>query len=592
MADPRLILCGGLRVADTPRGWRQPDRLTLEIGTGEDVHLAVAQLTERMRAGVPGVSMDLLEIAAYVFAADQALTRGGVVKFDYGDSWRRKLRFVIPVRCLAVWQRPAIQLALVAALEFLTDDEFEFEFRQATDPAMPEQYLVDCVAPSGTEFQEVILFSGGLDSLCGAVEQLLVKGHRGVLVSHRSSSRVFGRQQALFNTLHQLATEKSRPLPLHVNVTVNKGKDHNRDFNQRSRSFVFASIAAVVARQIGLPRIQFYENGCTSLNLPVSPELIGARASRTTHPQTLALFGELFSLLFDVPFQVQSPYQLCTKSEILGRLREQGHADLCKLTCSCGTVWGAQEDRPHCGHCSQCVERRVSVLAAGLTDEQDPPGRYASDPLTGERDGPGLTFAERYVGTAREVEKIASARAFAIRYPEVNAAIPYVGGNAAEAAGSIHDLCRRNAADACRAIRGVMNANIERLFQQEIPARSLIGVTLGRTVAPGKPTPSKPSCDSGFVVDRDKFEVRWNGRHCPLGKTLEFELLEHLNLERDKYVTTQQIADQVWKRDSTTNNSIQRVVSSIRRQLLAAEFVGVGIDGDEDGHYRLVVPDC
>src|SRR4029077_18177 len=127
------------------------------------------QLTAQMRAGVGDVATDLLEVAAYVYAADQAVTRGGTVVVDYGDSWRRRFRFEIPVRCPDVWNRPEVQEALTSALGFLIDDEYEFGFHRATDPVRGESYLFDAVAPDGSEFQEVVLFSGGLDSLCGAV---------------------------------------------------------------------------------------------------------------------------------------------------------------------------------------------------------------------------------------------------------------------------------------------------------------------------------------------------------------------------------------------------------------------------------------
>ncbi len=506
MAEPHLMLCGGLRHAAIPPGWRRLARTTLQIGDSDNVHLRVVQLTQRMITSVSDLAMDLLEIAAYVFAADQALGRGGTVQIDYGKAWRRRLRFLIPVRCLERWQDPGVQIALRAALEFLTDDEYEFSFRQAPNPARPESCLFDAIEPDGTEFQEVMLFSGGLDSLCGAVEEVLIHEHRVVLVSHHSANQVWGRQQELFGAI-RAKVKRRRSRPLHVGVTINKGEELNHEFTQRSRSFVFASVAAVVARQVGLGRIRFYENGCTSLNLPVSPELVGARASRTTHPQSLARFGRLFSLLFDGTFEVQNPYQVKTKAEMLRQLHARGHADLCRLTCSCGHVWGQPEATPHCGRCSQCVERRISVLAAGLTDLEDPLTRYVSDPITGERAGPDLTFIERYIGCAREITQIGSPRALAIRFPEVNEAIPYLGlGSSDEAARFVHDLSRRNAAGISDAVCTALAINAGRLFHQQIPARSLLRVAMGQTAPPPITAvqAANPVVESGLVVDRSR----------------------------------------------------------------------------------------
>lgn len=586
--EPHTVLCGGLRPADAPGGWRRGCRTSLEIGAGEDVHLRVEQLTSGMKAGVTDVAMDLLEVASYVFAADQALTRGGTSEFDYGDAWRRRLRFLIPVRCAGLWRSPEVSRALAAALGFLTDDEYEFEFRTATDPARPGSCLFDCVTPDGTEFDEVSLFSGGLDSLCGAVEGAVVGGRRVVLVSHRSATRVWARQRELFEAVRGRVADPS-VTPLHVGVTVNKGEELYREFTQRSRSFVFASVAAVVARQVGLPRVRFYENGYTSLNLPVSPELIGARASRTTHPQSLGRFGRLFSLLFDVPFEVQNPYQVYTKSEMLERLRGWGHADLCRLTCSCGHVWGRPEAQPHCGVCSQCVERRIAVLAANLTDADDPPDRYERNPITGERAGPDLTFAERFYGSAREVERLTTPHAFAVRYPEVNEAVPYLGCPVDEAVRLVHDLGRRNADAVLRAVGSATAANSDALVRQGIPACSLLGVALGRAEPRREPAVAAQP-EKGLVVDRSTFRVRFDGVPCDLGNTREFQFVERLARARGTYLSIAVLGADVWEDAAVAKNTVQAVACNVRRKFRDCGLPRDLIDGSQKGHYGLKVP--
>jgi hypothetical protein len=72
-------------------------------------------------------------------------------------------------------------------------------------------------------------------------------------------------------------------------------EDLNREYTQRSRSFLYAALGATVAAMVGRDRIRFYENGVVSLNLPVSAQAIGARATRTTHPRVLNGFAELFT---------------------------------------------------------------------------------------------------------------------------------------------------------------------------------------------------------------------------------------------------------------------------------------------------------
>ena len=372
MADTRLILCGGVGPGRRVRGDDRPLRLTIGRGP-RDVRMRRGQFSNDMRAALTPLSADLLEVAAYVYVADQALTRGGTKSFDYGDRWHRRLHFRVPVRRPEVWSRADVRAELTELLRFLIDDdEFEFEFLPAAAPAGLDRFVFDDAAPEeGARFDEVALFSGGLDSLCGAVEEVLGGQRRVLLYSHRPENRIFARQRGLVDAIRARLGDP-RLAPHHFAAMVNKGKPHNCDFMQRSRSFLFGAMAAVAARMFGLRRIRFYENGITSLNLPISPQVIGGRASRTTHPQTLFRLARLLSLLFDTEFAVENPYQWFTKPEILQRLAGLRHANLCAATSSCIHTWTRSGHHPHCGRCSQCVDRRVSVLAAGLGDAADP----------------------------------------------------------------------------------------------------------------------------------------------------------------------------------------------------------------------------
>ena len=106
MADPHVILCGGATLTSRKQLWREAPVVPLTIGeeTG-DVHLHIEHLKKRMCAGVSGVVTDLLEIASFVYAADQAVSRGGLREFEYGSRWRRHFRFEIPVRCPSTLRR-------------------------------------------------------------------------------------------------------------------------------------------------------------------------------------------------------------------------------------------------------------------------------------------------------------------------------------------------------------------------------------------------------------------------------------------------------------------------------------------------------
>jgi len=551
-----------------------------------------------MRAGLTPLGADLIELCSYVYVADQTVTRGGVKSFDYADRWRRKLHFRVPVRCPDIWNRLAVRDAVRDLLQFLTDDEYEFEFLPADSSTGLERFLLDEVPPEeGAEFEEVVLFSGGLDSLCGAVDEVLAGQRRVLLFSHRPENRVFARQRNLCNAIRS-RLPNPKATPYHFAATVNKGKKLNRDFTQRSRSFLFASMAAVVARLFGLRRIRFYENGVTSLNLPISPQMIGGRTSRTTHPQTLRRFARLFSLLFDTDFAVENPYQWSTKPEILQRLAILRHSDLCAATSSCVHTWTRTEQYPHCGLCSQCVDRRISVLAAGLSESDDPNRRYECDVITGERTGLDLAFVERYVGSAFDTNRLGTAREFAARYPEIAHLVPYTGLQSDETVRKTFDLYRRHAVEVSRVVQAAIAARSETVMHQTYPSCSLLGAVVGRASRNRPAIPDAASAGGstaarvalGFIVDSNTFEVKLGAGRCFLGNTNEFHLLARLLKARGHYLSVQTLRTEVWNDENTEKNTIQKTVSNLRRKLHNAEIKQVTIDGSQRDHYRLIGP--
>jgi hypothetical protein len=59
---------------------------------------------------------------------------------------------------------------------------------------------------------------------------------------------------------------------------------------------------------------------------------------------------------------------------------------------------------PHCGHCSQCIDRRFAVLAAGQENE-DPAEAYKVELFTDERPpGPDREMSLAYVRSARLIQ--------------------------------------------------------------------------------------------------------------------------------------------------------------------------------------------
>jgi 7-cyano-7-deazaguanine synthase in queuosine biosynthesis len=476
----------------------------------------------------------------------------------------------------------------------MDDHDFEFRFRRLADAPSLDTYLFDDVDPSGhVDWEEVILFSGGLDSLGGAVQEVLQGQRKVVLVGHNPVSKVVSRQRELAEAIGNLVGDRRRPL--HVPVNINKGKTLGREFTQRSRSFLFMAIAAPVAQLFGRKRIRFYENGVTSLNLPISLHIIGGRASRTTHPRVLRAFERLLTLLADKPFEVENPFHWMTKADILRQIKSASHAGLCATAVSCGHTIERTVAHPHCGLCSQCVDRRLCALAAGLNDAEDPPGGYASDVLTGSRNGADLALVERYYGTALLIDGMTDPAAFVTEYPAVNDAIRHLGLPSSEAARKVYDLARRHASDVCGVLSRTVSKRADEVVRLAFPANSLLGIASGRSPRRERESRSTfPANGSGeaahrLVLDSERFEARMGSCACFLGKTMEFALLDRLNRRPSLFVSYDQLREDVWEDIETEKNTIQRTVSNLRRKLKGAGLTSVVIDGEQEGHYRLVL---
>ncbi len=398
-----------------------------------------------MARNVPDILTDLLDVAVYVFAADQGTRRGGAR--DTGEKWRRNFRFHIPVRAPHVWSRTPVVEALTDVLSILSEDTFEFVFTRLEQPP-PVQLYFDHL---GADFRvdEVMLFSGGLDSLAGAIQEAILGGRSVALVSHDSASKRKPQIEALAKEVAQRAgTTTVR----HIPVWATKSEEVGGEYTQRTRSFLYAALAAAVSAMMGKDRIRFYENGVTSMNLPIAPQVVGSRATRTTHPQSIRGFGRLFSTLLDRPFVVENPFVWKTKTDVVRLIKESGHGILAARSVSCSRTFEATRLHNHCGRCSQCIDRRFAMLAAGLTDAEDPPEMYKADLLIGERPmGETRTMAESFLQRASKLRTVHELD-FLAEYPEATRSIRHVGLDSDEAARRIIALHRRHGEDVFAAL--------------------------------------------------------------------------------------------------------------------------------------------
>lgn len=359
----------------------QPDRqFSVRVnGTDANFEIKAERIEATFSRNMDRRLFDLIDIAGCIFAADSRVSRGSNLRPDFGKGWRRKMGFRFAVREPEFWNRQEIKSALQDAVLFMSDDRLNLEFVEAENLPIV-QPMFDFGSERTFQADDVILFSGGLDSLAGAYERLATAPGNVILLSHISANKRIAYAKNLVDRLK--ATFPGRIL--WVPVTAHLKGVEARETTQRTRSLLFACLGFVTAKLSGARRLHFYENGIVSANLPIASQVIGTMASRTTHPQTIHCLAALLDAIAPGEIELDNPYSGFTKAEVAKRLADLGGADLIRDSVSCSHVRLQTILHPHCGACSQCLDRRFGILAAGLS-RHDPSEGYEINVLVDPR---------------------------------------------------------------------------------------------------------------------------------------------------------------------------------------------------------------
>ena len=372
---PVLVLCNGATNPDESSFGR--DAMVLDYlgmdGSLANIRLGLPDFVRDV-FHLPDRALDLLELAAFVYCADRMNFRGPKDAVEY-HAWARSFHFVVKVRDHDFWARSEVSACLSQALEFMTGDRaYRFSFQPGH--STPRTGLFDDeefeIGDSGE--LTVALFSGGLDSLAGALNRLENSNDRVCLVSHQSQPGTIKTQQRLASALKDLYPGRT----FHYRFRCHLKGMRAVEESQRSRAFLYTSIAFAIAQAFGQDGFTVYENGITGMNFPRRSDLTSARASRTTHPRTICHLNELFSLLFEGSTRIHLPFLWKTKTDVLSLLKESPHSSLIPSAVSCSKTFQNLGQATHCGGCSQCVDRRFAAYASKM-DDIDDSGVYATD---------------------------------------------------------------------------------------------------------------------------------------------------------------------------------------------------------------------
>jgi 7-cyano-7-deazaguanine synthase in queuosine biosynthesis len=290
---------------------------------------------------------DLLLVGASIFAADRCLERGPLQHAE------RSIELSIPVVNAATLLPLAGNIERV--LRKLSHDSWRVEFRHIG--GQPEQGFSTPNKPGRT-----LLFSGGLDSFAAGYE--FSRSAPLQLVSHVTRNQQTRIAQDLLYRelgdagcnchLHRFFVSSRSAAPA-------ENIQHDIENSQRTRSFLFLILGALVARRSGHRELlMLAENGQMAIHLALNPARVGPYSTYTAHPDVLALTQTILQASLQFPLTIQNPYWDLTKAEVVSRVVNDLPGALPSST-SCWRNTRLPENASHCGECIPCIVRRVAI---------------------------------------------------------------------------------------------------------------------------------------------------------------------------------------------------------------------------------------
>jgi 7-cyano-7-deazaguanine synthase in queuosine biosynthesis len=317
--------------------------------------------------GLPGQAVTAFLLAALgVWAADKLLPRRASP-----DAWTRQITLNLPVS--PGWLPLAPRLSRL--LNFLTGDDWTLKLREARLDLGLKGEWPHAWCPDG-----VMLFSGGLDSLMGALDRLEA-GQRLLLVSHYDFGQLASIQQSLAAALlGHYGPDRVHHLGLRVQFP------QAPELSMRSRSLLYLALGLAAAASFGAATpLIIPENGWISLNPPLTTNRLGSCSTRTTHPYFLEQLTGLWQEVGLVNPLV-NPYKNLTKGEMVRGCRNRdllGQLFGKSVSCARPVVSRWQGDKAgSCGYCYPCLMRRAALHTLGWDRGEDYRRDVVAEPET------------------------------------------------------------------------------------------------------------------------------------------------------------------------------------------------------------------
>lgn len=350
-------------------------------------------------------AFDFLVLSVIVYNVDRLLSRYR----HSDDGWKRDITLEgVPARNAD--RMNAAATLYESSISFLTGDKWTIHFSQQ----QPYDYNPPTnITYNRNEFSKVALFSGGLDSLIGFIDDAysLNACEKILLISHVEQGKEGADQNSILKICHERAIYNGKYARIKSGVSLDRFSYVNKEPSEstfRSRSLLFFAMGIYCAHSIS-DQMQMIvpENGTISINIPLNPSRRSACSTRTTHPVFITRLEKALRSV-DVNNPLFNPYRLMSKADMVEACCRNADKNrmfslLYKSSCSCAKrSHNYHWDKPsdvierdhinHCGMCLPCIYRRVALDTIGL-------------------DNPGLLGTDINHGTAYDIDNLKQVRA-------------------------------------------------------------------------------------------------------------------------------------------------------------------------------------
>lgn len=205
-------------------------------------------------------------------------------------------------------------------------------------------------------YDSCALLSGGLDSFCGAYNEILEKNRTLFVtfqINHEEKNIAYKNYKTYFKRDFNAWSGFNK-----IDLSI------KRHYTERTRTLIFIAFGLLIAYSNDIKELKMYENGIMSLNPTFD---FSRKVSKTTHPRTLFLINEILDHL-DINLHIKNPFEFYTKSEILKLLPKDLLIKSIKSTKTCSKSLSnrhfsfIEKGDSHCGVCIACVLRQISEI--------------------------------------------------------------------------------------------------------------------------------------------------------------------------------------------------------------------------------------